>query len=79
MLILRNGVPRYALDDIWTFGSPYVFDRGAEDLMQRIGLQRDFIKGVIMGKDIVTSIFFVLLSSVDAFYSVLGSRAVQGA
>ena len=57
MLILRNGVPRYALDDIWTFGSPYVFDRGAEDLMQRIGLQRDFIKGVIMGKDIVPRSF----------------------
>ena len=34
MLILRNGIPRYVLDDIWTFGSPYVFDRGAEDLMQ---------------------------------------------
>ena len=57
MLILRNGCPRYVLEDIWTFGSPYVFDRGAESLMSRIGLKREFIKGVIMGKDVVPRSF----------------------
>lgn len=56
MLIMRGKVPREAVNDVWTFGSPYVMC-GGDALLARLGLPRRFIRSVAMGKDIVPRSF----------------------
>ena len=56
MLLVRNGAPRYALADVWTFGAPYVMN-GGDALLARFGLPRSFIKDVMMGDDVVPRSF----------------------
>lgn len=56
MLIMRGKVPREVINDVWTFGSPYVMC-GGEALLARLGLPRSFLRSVAMGKDIVPRSF----------------------
>ena len=56
MLIMRGKVPRDVINDVWTFGSPYVMC-GGEALLARLGLPRSFLRSVAMGKDIVPRSF----------------------
>jgi hypothetical protein len=56
MLIMRGKVPREVVNDVWTFGSPYVMC-GGDALLARLGLPRRFIRSVAMGKDIVPRSF----------------------
>ena len=56
MLLVRNGAPRYALADVWTFGAPYVMN-GGDALLARFGLPRSFIRDVMMGDDVVPRSF----------------------
>ena len=56
MLIMRGKVPREVVNDVWTFGSPYVMC-GGDALRARLGLPRRFIRSVAMGKDIVPRSF----------------------
>ena len=56
MLLVRNGAPRYALADVWTFGAPYVLN-GGDALLARFGLPRSFIRDVMMGDDVVPRSF----------------------
>ena len=56
MLLLRGDAPRWALRDVWTFGAPYVLC-GGDALLAKLGLPRTFIRGVMMGKDLVPRCF----------------------
>ena len=56
MLLIRKTAPAETLADVWTFGSPYVLC-GGDKLLHKLGLERSFIKSVVMGKDIVPRSF----------------------